>query len=84
MGKIFNTPLGIPAFSAKTASARAESGVSSAGFTNTVQPAANAGAIFLVIMALGKFQGVIATTTPMGCLITDIRLFASGDGIMSP
>lgn len=39
-----------------SASASAERGVSSAGFTTTVQPAARAAATFLVIMALGKFH----------------------------
>jgi hypothetical protein len=36
--------------------AKAEKGVSSAGFNTTVQPAARAGAHFLVIIALGKFH----------------------------
>jgi len=36
--------------------ARAENGVSSAGFNTTVHPAASAGAIFLVIIAFGKFH----------------------------
>lgn len=39
-----------------SARARAESGVSSAGLTTTVQPAASAAPTFLVIMALGKFH----------------------------
>lgn len=39
-----------------SARARAEKGVSSAGFTTTVQPAARAAPTFLVIMALGKFH----------------------------
>lgn len=39
-----------------SASARAERGVSSAGFTTTVQPTAMAAPTFLVIMALGKFH----------------------------
>ena len=36
--------------------AKAEYGVSSAGFSTTVQPAASAGASFLVIIAFGKFH----------------------------
>ena len=36
--------------------ARADSGVSSAGFSITVQPAANAGAIFFVTVAMGPFH----------------------------
>lgn len=39
-----------------SARARADSGVSSAGFTTTVQPAASAAPTFLLIMALGKFH----------------------------
>jgi len=38
------------------ARARAERGVSSAGFTTTVHPAASAAPTFLVIIALGKFH----------------------------
>ena len=36
--------------------ARAEKGVSSAGLSTTVHPAAMAGAAFRVIIALGKFH----------------------------
>ncbi len=45
----------------------AVSGVSSAGFSTTVQPAASAGAILATSMGSGKFQGVMAPTTPTGC-----------------
>ena len=38
------------------------------------QPAAKAGPALRVIMAFGKFHGVIAATTPMGCLTDKIRL----------
>merc|ERR1719204_1369276 len=54
------------------------------GFNITGQPTANAGAAFLVIIAAGKFQGVIIPTTPMGCLIVIILAFGHGDGIVSP
>ena len=37
------------------------------------QPTASAGEHFRVIMAFGKFQGVIAPTTPIGCLMTMMR-----------
>ena len=50
----------------------------------TVQPAARAGAIFLVNRALGKFQGVMPATTPTGCRIATIRLSLDGPGIVSP
>ena len=49
-----------------------------------LQPAAIAGAHLRVIMALGKFQGVTAATTPMGSLNTKIRLPAAKVGITSP
>ena len=39
-----------------------------------VQPAAMAGAILRVIMAIGKFQGVMATQTPIACFRTMVRL----------
>ena len=60
------------------------SGVSSAGLTTTVQPAASAGETLRVIMAKGKFHGVIAATTPTGCFITMMRASALWAGIVSP
>ena len=71
---ILNTPAGIPALSAKYPRASAERGVRVGGLKTTEQPTAIAGATFLVIMAFGKFHGVIAPTTPTGCFITTIRL----------
>jgi len=44
----------------------AESGVCSAGFSTTVQPAASAGAGFHAAMSSGKFHGMIWPTTPTG------------------
>jgi hypothetical protein len=49
-----------------------------------VQPAANAAPALRVIIALGKFQGVIAATTPIGCLITTMRRSPEVAGITSP
>ena len=74
----------MPARSASSASASADSGVCSAGLTTTVQPAASAGATLRVIIAIGKFHGVIAAQTPTGCLSTRKRLPASVVGIVSP
>src|SRR5258708_8583368 len=79
-----NTPAGIPARSAKTASAKAENGVALAGFATMVQPEANAGPAFRVIMAAGKFQGVMAAQTPRGLLITTSRRSCQGGGMGSP
>jgi hypothetical protein len=70
----FMTPAGSPASSPSVASANAEYGVSAAGLMTTEQPAAIAPPIFLVIMALGKFQGVRMPTTPTGCWIVTNRL----------
>src|SRR5689334_5041535 len=64
--------------------ANAVSGVSDGGFTTTGQPAARAGATLRVIMASGKFHGVMAAATPTDCLITtSLRSFVCG-GITSP
>ena len=71
---ILSTPFGMPARSASSASANAEKGVCSAGFNTIVQPAARAGATLRVIIAFGKFHGVMAAQTPIGCLITTSRL----------
>jgi len=57
---------GMPASCANSINFIVVSGVSLAGFTINVQPAARAGAAFLVIIAAGKFQGVMAATTPTG------------------
>ena len=75
-GKICKIPDGRPALSAKTPNANAEKGVNWEGRATNAHPAANAGAALRVIIALGKFQGVIEAATPIGCLITVIRLSA--------
>src|ERR1700686_2508294 len=77
-----NTPLGTPAFSASAASASALSGVSLAGFKTTVQPAASAGDTLRVIIEFGKFHGVIAPQTPIGCLIASSRASARCVGMV--
>ena len=81
---VLRIPAGTPALSASSQSANAEKGVSGAGLMTIGQPAAKAGAAFRVIMAAGKFHGVMATVTPIGCLITTIRLSVPCDGIVSP
>lgn len=50
----------------------------------TVQPAASAGATLRVIMDMGKFQGVIAATTPTGCLSTSMRRLVDTVSSTSP
>jgi hypothetical protein len=49
-----------------------------------VQPAASAGANFLVAMAAGKFHGVTNSEMPMGCCSTMIRLAPEGAVIRQP
>ena len=63
---MFSTPSGRPARRASSASASAENGVCGAGLQTKVQPAASAGPSLRVIIAAGKFQGVIAAATPTG------------------
>ncbi len=58
------TPSGSPASAASSAKRSAVSGVSSAGFSTTVLPAASAGASFHAAIVSGKFHGVISPTTP--------------------
>src|SRR5689334_3287040 len=64
--RMFSTPAGMPARAASSAIANAEYGVWAAGLHTNVQPAASAGPALRVIIAAGKFQGVIAATTPTG------------------
>ena len=78
------TPGGMPARSASTASARAENGVWLAGRITPVQPAAQPGPALRVIMAAGKFHGVIAAKTPIGSFVTMIRRPFCGCGMVSP
>ena len=58
------TPSGTPASRRMSATASAVSGVSLAGLSTTVQPAASAGPIFRVAIAAGKFHGVIEHADP--------------------
>src|SRR6266566_1967553 len=69
-----NTPFGRPARSANSHKANAENGVAVAGFSTIVQPAASAVPALRVIIAAGKFHGVIAPQTPTGCFSTTMRL----------
>jgi len=59
-------------------------GVMEAGLTTMGQPTASAGPALRVIMAAGKFQGVMAAQTPMGSLSTTIRLSRWCWGMVSP
>jgi hypothetical protein len=50
-----------------------------AGFITIVQPAAMAGPILRVPIAIGKFQGVIMRQGPTGCFMVMILWFPSGE-----
>ena len=60
------------------------SGVALAGLTMLVQPAAIAGPSLRVIIAAGKFQGVIAAVTPTGWRSTSTRFRAFCAGTIWP
>jgi hypothetical protein len=78
------TPSGTPASIASAPSSGAVSGVCGAGFAICVHPAASAGPSFRMIIASGKFHGVIAAVVPTGCRSTMIRLPSCQDGTVSP
>ena len=78
------TPGGSPAASMRWTTARVVRGVSDAGFTMAVQPAARAGPILRVAMAAGKFHGVIITLTPTGWSTVMILLSPAGARRTSP
>ena len=61
---------------------RAVSGVSPAGLSTTVLPAARAGASFQEAMVRGKFQGTISPTTPSGSW--KVRSTPPATGMVSP
>ena len=63
------TPFGTPAFSKILTTSIAHSGVSDAGLNTIVFPQIKAGISFHAGIAVGKFQGVISPTTPIGILI---------------
>ena len=67
-GITVKTPSGRPASRASSPSRIAVSGVSSAGLSTTVLPAASAGAKPHPAIGIGKFQGTITDTTPRGSL----------------
>ena len=66
VGRTLTTPSGTPAWASTSATSSAVSGVSSAGLSTTVHPAASAGPILRVAIAAGKFHGVTRTATPTG------------------
>jgi hypothetical protein len=72
----------MPASAASSANRSAVSGVSPAGFSTTVLPAASAGASFQEAMVSGKFHGTISPTTPSGS--RKVRSTPPATGMVSP
>ncbi|CAM5670673.1 hypothetical protein SHIRM173S_00994 [Streptomyces hirsutus] len=66
MVKTFTTPAGAPASRRMSTRASMDSGVCLAGLMMMVQPAASAGPILRVPIAMGKFHGVTSRQGPTG------------------
>ncbi len=81
-GTTWNTSSGSPATSARAARRRAVRGVRLAGLSTTVLPAARAGAKPQPAIGMGKFQGTITPTTPMGS--RKVTSSPPGTGIWRP
>ena len=77
-GSTVSTPSGMPASRASCPRYMAVSGVSSAGLSTTVLPAASAGASPQPAIGIGKFQGTMTDTTPRGSLKVTSRPPATG------
>src|SRR5262249_19878172 len=77
-GMTLTAPAGTPASSRIGISASMVSGVSEAGLSTTVQPAASAGPILRVAMAAGEFHGGTSTGTPAGVCCATMRGPAGG------
>ena len=81
---MFTTPGGMSVFSAMTRpTSAAHHGVSGAGFSTTVLPAASAGPSLAKLIWCGKFHGVMAPTTPNGSRTT-VRLVLMPSGEATP
>jgi hypothetical protein len=78
------TPWGSPASIMHSNTWTSDSGVWLAGRLTMVQPAARAGAIFRDCSVMGKFQGLMAATTPTGCLTVTCLLPGTELGITWP
>ena len=78
------TPSGSPASLSASTSMNDVSGVSCAGLSTIVQPAAIAGPILRVPIASGKFHGVMRMHGPTGSREIMRRFFPSVDWVKSP
>ena len=77
------TPAGTPASVRMSISASIDSGVWWAGLTTLVQPAAIAGPILRVPIAIGKFHGVISRHGPTGWRATRKRRASGRRGLVA-
>ena len=66
VGTMLTSPFGMPASSSSSPIRSAVSGVSFGGLMTAAFPAPSAGASLRVIIAAGKFHGVMIATTPIG------------------
>ena len=80
----FSAPFGRPASTMSSTQRVVASGVVLAGFRTTVHPDASAGATLFDMSVSGKFQGVIAATTPTGRLMTMPKAPGSASWTYSP
>ena len=78
------TPAGRPASIMHSKTCTRHSGVWLAGLQTMVQPAARAGAILRACSVIGKFHGLMAPTTPTGCLSVTCRLPGAEFGMTWP
>mmetsp|Transcript_23166 Transcript_23166/g.48050 ORF Transcript_23166/g.48050 Transcript_23166/m.48050 type:complete len:229 (-) Transcript_23166:492-1178(-) len=89
-GSTSKIPSSTPASLPNSLNAMAVIGVSSLGFKTLVQPAAIAGPTFLVIIASGKFHGVMKAQGPTGSLkfiivpLLALDVEGKGEGIIVP
>src|SRR5258708_2816838 len=81
---MLTTPLGSPASINARTRLMVESGVSSAGLMTQVSPQTSAGKIFQEGIAMGKFQGAIIPTTPIGTRSAIANLLGSSEGTVAP
>ncbi|CAM5519154.1 hypothetical protein FALB51S_04023 [Frigidibacter albus] len=77
------SPAGMPACTDSSAMRSVAKGVISDGFSTTALPAASAGPSFQPAIEIGKFQGVIAPTTPKGS-VTIMPSWSPRVGTSSP
>jgi len=84
VGQTWSVFDGSPAWIASFVRARQVNGVSDGGLITTVQPAASAGAILRVIMAAGKFHGVMIAQVPTGSVIVYNVVWEVEDGMDVP